>query len=220
MLLLAYQNLLCTLENHSLDLAQNCSNISSIRAESQMTKRKKWGKNFLTWLENTFESWVDHDVSPAKILVKSGEEVGEMVHFLARIWALVESCQGEAAADKRKWPLARNMGDQVSKSPTHSLFEATPYWEENLESFSKFRSLKIGHFRRLGDFRVSRLRPQNLECNFGLSWFSENRKMQFSLQMVLLFGNKSSNLTHYGAPVAISVPNSSFIMICKVVLLI
>ena len=41
--------------------------------------------------------------------------------------------------------------------------------------------------------------------NFGLSGFSENKKMQFSPQMVLLFGNKSRNLTHYGAPVAISV---------------
>ena len=63
----------------------------------------------------------------------------------------------------------------------------------------------IGYFRRLDDSRVCRLRPQNLECNFGLSWFRKNREMQFSPQMVLLFGNLSSNLTHYGALVAISV---------------
>ena len=65
--------------------------------------------------------------------------------------------------------------------------------------------LTIGYFRRLGDSRVSRLRPPNLECNLGPSWFRENTKMQFLSQLGLLFGNKSSNLTHYSAPVAISV---------------
>ena len=68
-----------------------------------------------------------------------------------------------------------------------------------------FLANSIGYFPRLGDSRVSRLRPQNLECNFGLSWLRENRKMQFSSQMVLVLGNKISNLTHYCAPVAISV---------------
>ena len=77
------------------------------------------------------------------------------------------------------------------------------------------------YFRRLGDSDVGRLRPQNLECNFGLSWFRENRKMQFSTHMVLLFGDKSSNLTHYGAPVAIFVHKFLvFIFISKVVLLL
>ena len=65
--------------------------------------------------------------------------------------------------------------------------------------------LSMGYFLMLGDSRVYRLRRQNLECNFGLSWFRENRKMPFSSQMVLLFCNKSSNLMHYGALVAISV---------------
>ena len=65
------------------------------------------------------------------------------------------------------------------------------------------RATTIGYFQRLGD--SPRLRPQNLECNFDLNWFRENRKMQFLPQMVLLFGNKSSNLTHSGAPVVISV---------------
>ena len=35
----------------------------------------------------------------------------------------------------------------------------------------------IGRFPRFSDSHISGLRPQDLECNFGLSWFSENGKM-------------------------------------------
>ena len=62
----------------------------------------------------------------------------------------------------------------------------------------------MGYFGRLGDSRFYWLRRQNLECNFGLSWFREIINMQFLSQMVLYFGNKSSYLTHFGALVAIS----------------
>ena len=37
--------------------------------------------------------------------------------------------------------------------------------------------LLIGRFPRFGDFHISGLRPKDLECNFGLSCFSENGKM-------------------------------------------
>ena len=48
----------------------------------------------------------------------------------------------------------------------------------------------IGRFLRFGDSHISGLRSKNLECNFGLSWFSESRKMQFSPQIVLIIGNE------------------------------
>ena len=72
--------------------------------------------------------------------------------------------------------------------PKRSIFRSNKFWRETLSV--DLSSFLIRYFRRLGDSRVYRLRRQNLERNFGLSWFRENRKMQFSSQMVLLFGKK------------------------------
>ena len=47
----------------------------------------------------------------------------------------------------------------------------------------------IGHFLTFGDSHISELRPQNLECNFGLNWFRENGQMSLlhELYSLLLF---------------------------------
>ena len=44
-------------------------------------------------------------------------------------------------------------------------------------------------FPRFGDSRIPWLRPQNLECHFGLSWFREKEKNAISPQIVLIIGN-------------------------------
>ena len=59
-------------------------------------------------------------------------------------------------------------------------------------------------FLRFGDSQISRLRAQNLEYNFSLSWFREKFKNAISPQIVIIIDNYSSNLTCYGEPVAVS----------------
>ena len=39
--------------------------------------------------------------------------------------------------------------------------------------------MPIGRYPRFGDSHISGLRPQNWECNFGLSRFRENGKLPF-----------------------------------------
>ena len=64
---------------------------------------------------------------------------------------------------------------------------------------------KMGCFPRFGDSYISRLRPQNLECNFGLAGSEKMKKLIFLHKLYNLLVIKVVFLTHYSAPVVISV---------------
>ena len=76
------------------------------------------------------------------------------------------------------------MGKHVSFSVVQNL--SIDSWNADV---STGKRMGIGRFPRFGDFHISWLRPQNLECHFGLSWFRENGKNAISPQIILIYGN-------------------------------